>query len=193
VTKPVFLLDVDEVLAAFVPPAIVAISQVLGRPWSLAEAPADEWDMFSVLTEDEYDEVCKIIDVQGFVLDLEPCAGAKQGVSELWSRCDIVVVTRPRHTPYWAYERVEWLVEHFGFLPTDVVFAADKWRIDGDFLLDDHPDNVRSWQAAHPKGLGMFWTTEHNLRLDGHDDIRVPSWSEVISLVDNRCALSQTG
>jgi 5'(3')-deoxyribonucleotidase len=185
-SKLVFLLDVDEVLANFVTPAIAAISQVLGRPWSLAEAPADDWDMFKVLTEEQYDEMSRLIDVEGWCRSIEPYPDTKPAVAKLKSRCDIVVVTKYRHTPYWVYERTEWLGEHFGFSPDHIIYTWDKTRIDGDFLLDDHPGNVRSWQAAHPDGVGMFWSTEHNTRLAGHEDIRIKSWEAVIETVD-RC------
>jgi len=182
--RPVFLIDVDQVLADFVPPAIEAMSQVLGRPWSLDEAPPDEWDMFTVLSEKEQEAVDAIIDAPGWCSALKPIEGSREAVEELRRHSDVYVVTAHRRKAReWVYERERWLVEHFGFDRGHIVHTGAKYLISGGYFLDDHPGKVVDWTVCNPRGVGMVWSTEHNRRLKGFDAYRVYSWQEVINKV----------
>lgn len=182
--KPDFLLDVDQVLADFVTPAIEVMSQVLGRPWTLAEAPADEWDMFTVLTEEQKRSVDGIIDAPGWCSALKPLPGSQDAVAELQKRCNLFVVTDPGiGGRQWVHERNIWLRDLYGLDRKRFIYTASKFMVEGDFFLDDHPRHILSWQERHPRGVGMVWSTEHNRRLKGYDSRRVGSWEEVLRRV----------
>lgn len=181
-----FLIDADEVLANFADPACKVISEVLGRPWSLADRPAGMWDMFGGLSKEEYVEVFGVMSTEGWCLALEPYPGTQEAVKRIRELCDeVFVVTSPHPGPYWAFERTVWLRRHFGFESYEVIHAARKYVCSGDFFLDDHPDHVQGWQEQHPEGQAMLWTSEHNRQLKGYDDIRVNSWGEVIERVEH--------
>jgi 5'(3')-deoxyribonucleotidase len=185
--KPVFLLDVDEVLADFSGPAARVMSSVLGRPWTIAEAPTDEWDMFSVLTEDQYRVVSAIIDAPGWCSEIKPLPGSREFVDRLRVMCRVFPVTAPRlFAEQWTYERAMWLQKHFDFDPEDVVHTHAKYLVDGDFLLDDKPHFVEEWVARHPAGVGMLWSTPHNARLGGYEKIRVHSKEVVYQQILDR-------
>ena len=188
-TKPRFLIDADEVLINFVDPAIEAISQVLGRPWPLDEAPPDTWDMFGDLPEDVQHEVDRIIDAPGWCSELEPYPGSQDAVHELQKRCEVFVLTSPRRKGrQWVYERNLSLLRYFGIRRGRIIQASPKYVCAGMFFLDDNPDHVVEWQAEpyNAESIGMFWSTKHNARLTQHDDIRVRSWDEVIGIVERR-------
>lgn len=182
--KPVFLLDVDEVLADFSGPAALVISEVLGRPWTLAEAPGDDWDMFSVLSAEEYRAVSDIIDAPGWCSEIQPLPGAHELVERLRELCEVHIITGHRiYSRQWVFERSGWLERHFGFDPEGIVHTHSKHLVGGDFLLDDRPDFVTRWQERHPQGDAMLWSTPHNERLRGFDELRVYSRDEVIERV----------
>jgi 5'(3')-deoxyribonucleotidase len=188
-SKPRFLIDADEVLINFVDPAIEVISQVLGRPWSLDEAPSDTWDMFGGLPEDVQREVDRIIDTPGWCSELEPYPGAQDAVRELEKRCEVLVLTSPRRKArQWVYERNLALLHYFGIRRERIIQTAAKYVCAAMFYLDDNPDHVTAWQAEpyNAESIGMFWSTKHNARLTEYDDIRVRSWSEVLGVVNFR-------
>lgn len=183
--RPRFLIDVDQVLADFVAPAIEAMSQVLGRTWTMAEAPSDDWDIFTVLTEEQRQAVNDIIDTPGWCSALKPLPGSQEAVGELRRHCEVYVVTNPGvGGKQWVHERNIWLADHFGLDHRRLVYTAAKYVVSGDFFLDDHPGQVLDWQVCNPRGVGMVWSTEHNQRLTGYEGSRVNSWSEVLKAVE---------
>jgi 5'(3')-deoxyribonucleotidase len=180
--KPDFLIDVDEVLADFVSPAMVLISEVLGRPWGLADAPLDQWDMFAALTQEEKAAVFSRLNDQGFCASLKPTLGSQDFVEELHQHCDVYAVTAPHHGSfYWVPERNEWLGDIFGIDRKHIIHTDAKYMCKGAYFLDDNPQHVLRWKQRHHDGRGMLWSTTHNQRLKGHEDIRVHSWEEVLN------------
>lgn len=176
-----FLIDVDEVLGDFVTPAVVFVVDVLGRPWSLDDAPPDNWDIFSALTKEEKAAVFDRLNDKGFCASLKPTPGSQDFVRELRKRRNVYAVTAPHHSSiYWVPERNQWLGDHFGFDKKHVVHTDSKFLCKGREFLDDNPNHVIRWQERHPEGAGMLWSTKHNHRLKGYDAIRVHSWDEVL-------------
>jgi len=181
---PDFLIDVDEVLADFVTPALVIVSEVVGRPWGLEDATSDQWDMFAVLSPEEKAAVFLRMNEKGFCAGLQPTPGSQDFVRELRKYRNVYPVTAPHHDSlYWITERNQWLGEHFGIDRKHVIHTNSKHICQGQEFLDDNPDHVRRWQGSHPNGRGMLWSTSHNQRLKGHEDIRVYAWEEVLRQV----------
>lgn len=188
-----FLTDVDEVLADFVGPAAEVIRRVVGPHWTFADAPQDSWDMFGNLTADEMKVVDAIINAPGYCAGLKVHKGAQAFVKRLHELCDeVFACTSHMHSPAWVFERDNWLGEHFEIDRDHVIHTSAKYVCEGDFFLDDKPSHVIAWQAEHPNGVGMLWTTEHNTRLKGHDAIRVYSFAEVIERVEMRIRCTPT-
>lgn len=184
--KPDFLIDVDEVLADFVNPALAIVSRVLGRPWGLDEAPDDTWDMFAILDKDQHAKVFGHMNAQGFCASLQPTPGSQDFIRELRKYRNIYAVTAPHHSSfYWVSERNRWLSDFFDIDKKHVVHTDAKQLCAGNDFLDDNPDHVRRWKARHPTGRAMMWSTLHNKRLKGHEDLRVHSWEEVLRLVSS--------
>ena len=183
-----FLVDVDCVLADFVTPATRIVERVLGRPWSLAEAPPDQWDMFAGLTPGERKVVFTIINSPGFCRSLEPEPGSQAFISRLQELLDgnVYALTAHNDAPHWVFERDAWLGEHFNIDRGHTIHAHCKYVCSGDFYLDDRPDHIISWQREHPAGVGMVWSTDNNSRIRDHEGIRFGSWAEVIEVVERR-------
>lgn len=179
--KPDFLIDVDEVLGDFVTPALVIVSDVLKRPWGLDDCPDDNWDMFATLSKDEKLDVFSRMNDAGFCVSLKVTPGSQDFIRELQARRNVYAVTAPHHgSLYWVPERYAWLGDHFGIDRKHVIHTDAKYLCKGKEFLDDNPGHVQRWKERHPEGDGMLWSTTHNKRLKGHDELRVHSWEEVL-------------
>jgi len=115
----------------------------------------------------------------GFFLDLEPIAGAIEGVRQLldWGH-EVVVVTAARHG---HRDKLDWVDKHLPFLGyRHVVFAHRKELVRGDVLFDDAPHNLA---AFAPYGLPVAMAYKYNVGAAG---LRVPDWPAFTALVKNR-------
>lgn len=178
-TKPVFLIDVDDVLADFAHPAAELLSDTLGRQWTFADMVPGEWDMFVGLTESQRKKVDKAINDYGWLWTLKPYPGSQQAMQQIGELADIYIVTSAMS---WAPVRIEWLRKHFGIDKEHQVYTKAKHLVRGDFFLDDNPTYVRQWQEHNPDGDSMLWTAPNNIHLD-EPNIRVHDWPDVINRV----------
>lgn len=191
--RPVVLLDVDGVLADFCETILLeanfkvqcqAVKDGVGptAPHVVRFDDITDWrieSFFPTLTPEEVFAPCSR---QGFVRWINPLPGAKEAVAELQSFCDVVALTSPWHTsPFWQFERTEWLGKHFNIAPRDVIHASRKAMVAGDILVDDRSSHVREWQTAHKRGCGLLWDAPYN-REDGDGLDRVASWADVVAV-----------
>jgi 5'(3')-deoxyribonucleotidase len=175
------LIDVDEVLADFHTPFLSVVERVLGRRMTMDEFP--EWDLFKAFEPDDrklvFDAMCE----PHYCLNFPVAEGALEAVKALREIVEVTPVTRPFPSPTWVYDRTLWLKEHFGFEDIEIVNTGAKYLVWGDAFLDDHPENVVSWEEYHPEGVAMLWhsvTTRHQTE---HDRLRVRTWDEVLRKV----------
>lgn len=142
------------------------------------------WDIFSVLTEEEFQACAQIIGRKGFCSRLKPLPGALEAIRELRKTHHVVAVTSPWPTPNWAHERTEFLLDVFGFEREDIILTSGKSLIPGDYLVDDRPKTVKAWEKSHPQGDAMLWNLPHTEKVRGFAKNRVFSWSEVMERVN---------
>ena len=176
------LMDVDEVLCGFYEPVLEAAHRRLGINWTLEENVTC-WDVFELFTAHErfilYDEMC----TPGFCSTFKVKEGAQEAIEEIRSIADVTPVTRQFPSPTWVHDRALWLEKHFGFKEHEIVNTAAKHLVKGDAFLDDNPQNVISWQQAHPEGVGMLWHTRATRDESQHDHFRVHSWVDFIQKI----------
>lgn len=173
-----FLTDVDEVLADFQNPALDVIEQITGKRYKQDDFVV--WDIFSVLTEEEF-QACRVeFEKPGYCSALKPLPGAVDAIRESRKRRKVFAVTSPMHTRNWVFERTEWLGDLFKFTRKEIIYASTKAFIRGKDYLDDNPGHVTDWKAEHPDANAMLWHIP-NTRTLGLDDLRVRSWEEVLS------------
>lgn len=175
-----FLLDVDGVICDFLSGYLELVHQATGRLYT----PADVTDFdFKALamSDAERERVEKWLFQYGWVVDLQALDGAVAAVHALIDRGhEIVFVTSPwRGHPTWAHERAEWLAARFP--DPKIISTNQKHCIAGDVLIDDKPEHVVSWQAAHRQGLGVLWDAPYNRDATGLT--RCSSWAEVLPAV----------
>lgn len=180
--RPIALVDVDGVLADFVKDYLELVAVVTGRRY-----PAEQVTHFDIgvslgLTTAQAAAVKRALgDCRNFAADLEPYAGAIEGMAALRSVADVYIVTSPWNSnPTWTYDREGWLKRNFDIPHMDVIHGSAKHLIDGDLFIDDKTSAVVAWQLAHPLGHGVQWQTPYN-RLDEYTGPSTCNWDQVVA------------
>ena len=184
--KPRLLLDVDGILADFAGSAARLMSKVVGRTITTDEIV--NWEVTDVIDEHYLKDLCKEeMKLPGFCASIEAYEHSIKSVEVLQKISEVFFVTAPMHKSVaWMPERVAWLEKVFLVDPKDIIFAYKKHVVSGDIILDDHPDNVRSWLDSHPTGTGLLWERPYNIGLRPELQ-RVKSWDEVLNVVRSKC------
>lgn len=123
-----------------------------------------DWDIFDMISDEECERVIKLFNDPEFWRHLPPVPGVHEGLEGLKEQgYTIRWVTSPWFTcDNWENIRRTWLKEQFGTSPLDITFTAEKFRVDGDILIDDRPKHVRLWRAAHPNKTAWLFDTPFN-------------------------------
>ena len=161
--KPVILLDCDEVLSDFV-------SSVLQEVFVLTGTMRDRntilgWNIAEQLNLSEWEDRClkEQIKSEGFCAGLKLVPGAVEGVRSLREWADVRVITSPYPSPFWEFERREWLHEAFGFhRENEIIQTGGKTIVHGDVLVDDKYETIRDWSARWPMSDAILWLAPWN-------------------------------
>ena len=178
------LLDVDGVLAGFASAYLDVIREVTGRTYGLNEITAFDIGASLGLTKDEA-SACKrwLGASRGWCEAIPVLDGAQAGVAALQSIADVYIVTSPWNScATWTHEREAWLKRHFDIPHSRVVHTSAKWLCRGDLIVDDKASAVEQWQAEHPTGRGVLWSTPHN-QLEGWAGERTNDWGVLHEIV----------
>jgi len=130
---------------------------------------------------------------RGFCANLPPLPGARESLASLQEMVEVIVVTSPmEHASHWRQERVEWLRREMGLPDEAVILCERKDLIFGDLFVDDKPTNVRRWRDRWGSGTravtpALLWDTPFNRR-NTSDMRRVMGWSDLLQVVESRCA-----
>ena len=99
--------------------------------------------------------------------------GSQEVVRELMEDYEVFITTAAMEFRASLEDKFDWLKENFPFIPwTNVVFCGDKSVIRADYMVDDHPYNLRKFE-----GKGLLFTATHNI--DETEFTRVDNWEEV--------------
>jgi len=111
----------------------------------------------------------------GFFRQAPLIAGGRETLEELNRRYELYIVSAATEFPLSLAEKVEWLGEHFPFIPWQrIVLCGSKEIVSGDIMIDDHFKNLDLF-----KGRRLLFTQPHNQPHDNRGHERVNSWAEV--------------
>lgn len=166
--RPRIALDMDEVIADVQPKFIDLYEQEFGKRLSAADYEGKKvYDLPGAM------HIRKFLFEKGFFRDLPVMPDSQAVVQELLENCDIFIVTAAMEFRNSFEDKYDWLQEHFPFFHwKNVVFCGDKSIIRADYMIDDHPRNLRSFQ-----GQGLLYTANHNM--EETEFLRVNNWLEV--------------
>lgn len=181
-SKPIrVLLDIDGVVADFLTAALSVVHEVSGQLYRAEDLPT--WDIWDHVGREHEGACYERYRAEGFCAGLQPYPGAVDGVQRLLSVAEVHVVTSPIHGKHWYYERAEWVRQHLGIAPKQVLFTGHKEHVAGDILIDDRVLHVRKWADMHPLGVGIVWDQPYNRAEDTNGLLRARSWDDVLDAV----------
>lgn len=129
--------------------------------------------LWEVTPADRQLQLRAFLDAEDFFEDLALMPGAQEVLKELAARFEIFIATQAMVVPNSLGPKYRWLQRHFPFIPpTHYVFCGNKSILRADFLIDDQPRNLITFQ-----GQGLLYTAPHNLTTTGF--IRVDNWQQV--------------
>ena len=143
------LLDVDGVVANCGAAMHSLAESLFGRKFPEPSA----WSVYNVtdalgLSERETQEFWAHTRDAEWADSIQLYPEADAGVRALCGIADVAFVTSPwKGNRSWCHHRMELLHQHFP--DVDVIQTKAKWRVWGDFLVDDLPDNDRLAAAVH--------------------------------------------
>jgi 5'-nucleotidase len=118
-------------------------------------------------------ELRAFLDADDFFEDLALMPDAQQVLHELSGRFEIFIATQAMTIPNSLGPKYRWLQRHFPFIPaTNYVFCGNKSILRADFLIDDLPINLLSFE-----GQGLLFSAPHNLTETAF--VRVDDWRQV--------------
>jgi 5'-nucleotidase len=121
-------------------------------------------------------EVLDFLFTPGFFLDIPVMPGAHKALVELSQRYDIFIVSAAMEFPQSLSEKYAWMMKNFSFISwKNLVFCGNKSIIEADYIIDDYPKNLDSFN-----GKGILFSAAHNLTL--YTYLRVNNWNDVITL-----------
>jgi len=108
-----------------------------------------------------------------FFLELEVIKDSQEVIKELSTYYEIYIVTAAMEFPASLAPKYRWLKKHFSFLnEKNFVFCGDKSIILADYLIDDTPSNLETFQ-----GMGLLFTAPHNVHTTGYT--RLNNWKDI--------------
>ena len=166
--KKVIAIDMDQVLADLLSD-LVAYINVYDDPF-LKEEDILCWDISKY--SNTQNNVYRHLDYELF-RNLDVIEGSQRAVEELTKKYEVYVVTTATNHPESLKAKLEWLTEHFPFIPhSNVVLCGNKNIIKADIMIDDGIHNLETFE-----GMKILFDAPHN-RNDNRF-IRVMNWEEI--------------
>jgi len=115
----------------------------------------------------------------GFFRHSPVIAGSREVVEKLYNTYDLYIVSAAVEYPQSLTEKLEWLNEHFSFIPWQkIVFCGTKDIVAADIMIDDNFKNLDPFS-----GQTLLFTQPHNILADPGRHRRVSNWNEIASLL----------
>jgi 5'(3')-deoxyribonucleotidase len=186
--EPTILCDVDGILLDFTSTYLQLVEEMFGRKHHESELHSFNYHESIVSKSEDRAIWARIEKTPGLVLNSIPLyEGSMKFLSQLRDIGRVVACTSPA-SALWTAERATWLREKAHFDRKDIVIASDKSLVVGNYLVDDHFDNVHAWSAAKSRaaddGLGILlsrpWNIKHSMDYVG---VRAHDYSEVLRAI----------
>lgn len=162
------LIDIDGVVADFKGAFLDELQ--------LKDSNPESWDFLESLKPKDKKEAEALMNDLEFWGGLPLIDGAKKAVKRLKAiGHEVVWVTSPWPSCIgWETARRSWIKDNFG--DDDVIVTSSKHHIDGDFFIDDKPENVEVWKKAHPYKKAFIYDQTYNRHYHGAPRF---DWSKV--------------
>jgi 5'(3')-deoxyribonucleotidase len=116
---------------------------------------------------------------KGFFRTAPVMEHSQEILQQLNASYEVFIVSAATEFPQSLAEKLEWLGEHFPFIPwQQIVFCGIKTIIKADIMIDDHFKNL-----DHFPGATFLFSQPHNFSMNDGKHKRVYSWAEIASIL----------
>lgn len=138
-SKPVFLVDMDGVLANFDGWLFDRSNQFPSL--NVTYEKRDHYFLTDNVDKADAAKMRELVNTSHIFAQLDPLPGAIAGLWALAEEADVWICTRPLEANPWCRdEKGQWLRKHFGpEFEKRMILTSDKSLVRGAVLLDDHP------------------------------------------------------
>lgn len=166
--------DMDEVIADALGELLARYNRDNGTALTKKDI-AGKW-LWQALPPGGQQQIDDYLQDEKFFEDL-PVVSDSQEILRLCSqRYEVYIATAAMAFPNSFGSKYRWLRRHFSFLkPHNFVFCGDKSILRADYLIDDMPYNLDSFN-----GEGILFTAPHNVNAAGYR--RVNTWQDVAGI-----------
>lgn len=166
--------DMDEVMADTLGELLARYSREQNT--SLTKQDIQGKWLWQVLPPQELQRIDSYLLEDRFFEDIPVIPNSQDVLLRMSRRYEIFIATAAMAFPSSFGSKYRWLRRHYDFLsPQNFVFCGDKSILHADFLIDDMPRNLASFQ-----GEGILYTAPHNIHTPGYR--RVNSWLDLESM-----------
>ncbi len=163
--------DMDEVMADTLGELLARYSRE--QHTSLTKQDIQGKWLWQVLPPEGQKRIDSYLLSDGFFEDIPVIPGSQEVLLRMSRRYQIFIATAAMAFPSSFGSKYRWLRRHYDFLsPQNFVFCGDKSILHADFLIDDMPRNLASFQ-----GEGILFTAPHNVHTSGYR--RVDNWWDI--------------
>ena len=158
----------DEVIADVRPKFLDLYEREFGR-----RLRREEYGGKKIYQVDGARRIREFLFEKGFFADLPVMPDSQEVLRELQEDYEIFITTAAMEFRTSLEDKYDWMQRHFPFIHwKNIVFCGDKSVIYADYMIDDHPHNLRGFA-----GEGLLFTASHNI--DETEFIRVDDWQEI--------------
>ncbi|MFC6645840.1 5'-3'-deoxyribonucleotidase [Granulicella cerasi] len=169
--RKIICVDMDEVMADALAEHLLRYNQEFNENVTVKDL-AGQW-IWQYVPEERAAALERYMQSDDFFAVLGVMPDAQRVLERLQSQYDVFIATAAMEVPKSFNAKFEWLKQHFPFIPpSNIVFCGDKGILQGDYLIDDNPRQLRRFQ-----GEGILFTSPANLNVEGFR--RVNNWLDV--------------
>lgn len=163
-------IDMDEVLAD-----VIAKFEELykkNHPEEALRQLRDGEEFYAILPEHISGDFRKHIYEKGFFRDLEVIKDSQRVVKELNEKYDVFIVSAAMEFRNSLEDKVDWLADHFPFIPWQRTIFCGLKIVNVDVMIDDRSRNFTAFN-----GRPLLFSSPHNMLITEFE--RVNTWEEV--------------
>ena len=167
----------DEVIADAVAEHLSRYNRDHGEQITKADLTG-RW-LWELVSADRHDVLDAYLRSADFFAVLKVMPESQRVIRRLQERYEVFIATAAMEVPTSFAAKFQWLETHFPYIaPSHIVFCGDKSILDGDFLIDDNPRQLRRFA-----GEGILYSAPHNVSVS--EFRRVADWLDVEAMFLN--------
>lgn len=166
--------DMDEVIADALGELLARYNRDNGTALTKADI-AGKW-LWQALPPGGQEQIDAYLQDTKFFEDLPVIPDSQEVLRKCSERYEVFIASAAMAFPNSFGSKYRWLRRHFSFLdPHNFVFCGDKSILHADYLIDDMPYNLDSFQ-----GEGILYTAPHNVNEARYR--RVNNWQDIAEI-----------